>query len=105
VNSNSTLNSDISFCIPQRSFNNTFLFSSMQLAVDAQIPESLSGLDAEVVYIDTEGSFIVERLVDIATATVEHCKQISSCGEGGKCTKVVNELLILFEIFYLTLKT
>lgn len=50
----------------------------MQLAVDAQIPESLGGLEAEVVYVDTEGSFIVERLVDIVTATVDHCKQIAS---------------------------
>ncbi|XP_021370414.1 DNA repair protein RAD51 homolog 3-like [Mizuhopecten yessoensis] len=49
----------------------------MQLAVDAQIPECLGGLEAEVIYIDTEGSFIVERLVDIVTATVEHCKEIA----------------------------
>lgn len=51
--------------------------SSMQLAVDVQIPECFGGLDGEVVYIDTEGSFIVERLVDITTATIQHCQQIS----------------------------
>lgn len=49
----------------------------MQLAVDVQIPESFGGLDGEVVYIDTEGSFIVERLVDITTATIQHCHQIA----------------------------
>ncbi|XP_059147086.1 DNA repair protein RAD51 homolog 3-like isoform X2 [Physella acuta] len=52
----------------------------LQLAVDAHIPEHLGGLDGEVVYIDTEGSFIVERMVDIATATVEHCHQIGNQG-------------------------
>ena len=49
----------------------------MQLAVDVQIPECFGGLDGEVVYIDTEGSFIVERLVDITTATIQHCQQMS----------------------------
>ncbi|VDI78263.1 RAD51-like protein 2 [Mytilus galloprovincialis] len=49
----------------------------MQLAVDVQIPECFGGLDGEVVYIDTEGSFIVERLVDVTTATIQHCQQIS----------------------------
>ncbi|KAM4702204.1 DNA repair protein RAD51 homolog 3 isoform 2-T2 [Discoglossus pictus] len=45
----------------------------MQLAVDVQIPECFGGLDGEVVYIDTESSFMVERLVDIANACVQHC--------------------------------
>ncbi|XP_076108680.1 DNA repair protein RAD51 homolog 3-like isoform X3 [Mytilus galloprovincialis] len=49
----------------------------MQLAVDVQIPECFGGLDGEVVYLDTEGSLIVERLVDITTATIQHCQQIS----------------------------
>lgn len=61
-----------------------FIFISLQLAVDAHIPEHLGGLDGEVVYIDTEGSFIVERMVDIATATVEHCHQIGNQGSNGK---------------------
>ncbi len=49
----------------------------MQLGVDVQIPDCFGGLDSEAVYIDTEGSFIVERLVDIATATVTHCEKIA----------------------------
>lgn len=48
----------------------------MQLSVDVQIPECFGGLGGEVVYIDTEGSFIVERLVDITTTTIQHCQQI-----------------------------
>ncbi|XP_071093017.1 DNA repair protein RAD51 homolog 3-like [Haliotis cracherodii] len=49
----------------------------MQLGIDVQIPECFGGLDGETVYVDTEGSFIVERLVDIASATVEHCNNIA----------------------------
>ncbi|KAM4045943.1 DNA repair protein RAD51 homolog 3 isoform 2-T2 [Anomaloglossus baeobatrachus] len=49
----------------------------MQLAVDVQIPECFGGVDGETVYIDTENSFIVERLVDIANACVLHCSLIT----------------------------
>nr|KAI8753735.1 DNA repair protein RAD51-like protein 3-like [Biomphalaria glabrata] len=54
----------------------------LQLAVDIQIPVDIGGLDGEAVYLDTEGSFIVERLVDIATATVDHCQLIHMQGGG-----------------------
>lgn len=50
---------------------------SMQIAVDVQIPNQFGGLQGEAVYIDTEGSFIVERLVDIAKATVDHCHEMA----------------------------
>ncbi|XP_069134640.1 DNA repair protein RAD51 homolog 3-like isoform X1 [Argopecten irradians] len=49
----------------------------MQLCVDVQIPACLGGLEAEVVYIDTEGGFMVERLVDIVQASVDCCKQMA----------------------------
>ncbi|XP_018416404.1 PREDICTED: DNA repair protein RAD51 homolog 3 [Nanorana parkeri] len=49
----------------------------MQLAVDVQIPECFGGSDGETVYIDTESSFRVERLVDIANACVVHCSLIT----------------------------
>ncbi|XP_043910215.1 DNA repair protein RAD51 homolog 3 isoform X2 [Protopterus annectens] len=49
----------------------------IQLAVDAQIPECFGGLDGEAVFIDTEGSFIVDRVVDIASASVHHCQLIA----------------------------
>uniref|UniRef100_V9KU25 DNA repair protein RAD51 homolog 3 n=1 Tax=Callorhinchus milii TaxID=7868 RepID=V9KU25_CALMI len=51
---------------------------SIQLVVDAQIPECFGGLDGESVYIDTEGSFIVDRVVDVAEAAVQHCHLIAS---------------------------
>ncbi|RDD45047.1 DNA repair protein RAD51-like protein 3 [Trichoplax sp. H2] len=42
----------------------------MQLAVSAQIMEECGGCNGSVIYIDTEGSFLPERLYDIAKATV-----------------------------------
>ncbi|KAG8451752.1 hypothetical protein GDO86_003808 [Hymenochirus boettgeri] len=49
----------------------------MQLAVDVQIPECFGGVEGEAVYIDTENSFLVQRLVDLANACVVHCKLIT----------------------------
>ena len=49
----------------------------MQLSVDVSIPECFGGLGAEAVYIDTEGSFMVDRAMDIAKATIAHCKHIA----------------------------
>ncbi|KAG9300620.1 hypothetical protein G9A89_005220 [Geosiphon pyriformis] len=50
----------------------------MQLAVNVQIPKSLSGPGGEAIYIDTEGSFIAKRVQEIAISTVsslnEHLK-------------------------------
>lgn len=49
----------------------------MQLAVDVQIPECFGGVAGEAVFIDTEGSFMVDRVVDIAAACVQHCHLIA----------------------------
>ncbi len=39
-----------------------------QLAVNIQLPEEQGGLDATAIYVDTEGTFRPERLVDMAEA-------------------------------------
>nr|XP_020642618.1 DNA repair protein RAD51 homolog 3 [Pogona vitticeps] len=49
----------------------------MQLVVDVQIPENFGGLAGEAVFIDTEGSFMVDRVVDMATACIRHCQLIA----------------------------
>ncbi|EOB05165.1 DNA repair protein RAD51-like protein 3, partial [Anas platyrhynchos] len=49
----------------------------MQLAVDVQIPECFGGVCGEAVFIDTEGSFMVDRVADIAAACVRHCQLIA----------------------------
>ncbi|XP_072325993.1 DNA repair protein RAD51 homolog 3 [Scyliorhinus torazame] len=54
---------------------------SIQLVVDTQIPECFGGLDGESVYIDTEGSFIVDRVMDVAHAAVQHCHLIAEAGQ------------------------
>lgn len=46
---------------------------SLQLAVDVQVPPCFGGVGGQVVYIDTEGSFVLQRAVDIAAAAVRHC--------------------------------
>ncbi|XP_026189221.1 DNA repair protein RAD51 homolog 3 [Mastacembelus armatus] len=45
----------------------------LQLAVDVQVPQCFGGNGGQVIYIDTEGSFLVQRVVDMATAAVRHC--------------------------------
>jgi RAD51-like protein 2 len=46
--------------------------------MSVQVPEYLGGLGGEAVFIDTEGSFLVERLVDMAEATALHCQQVAA---------------------------
>jgi RAD51-like protein 2 len=48
---------------------------AMQLAVNVQIPQELGGCGGECLYIDTEGSFFVERLEQIAHATIDTIHQ------------------------------
>ena len=48
------------------------------MAVDVQLPICFDGNGGQTVYIDTEGSFVVERLVDIAQATIDHCQFIAT---------------------------
>ncbi|CAL8318953.1 unnamed protein product [Merluccius merluccius] len=45
----------------------------LQLCVDVQIPECFGGLGGEAVFVDTEGSLVVQRVVDLAHAAVQHC--------------------------------
>ncbi len=46
----------------------------IQLACDVQIPSQFGGLQGQAVYIDTEGSFLPERVAQIAEALVTHLK-------------------------------
>mmetsp|Transcript_37328 Transcript_37328/g.49181 ORF Transcript_37328/g.49181 Transcript_37328/m.49181 type:complete len:460 (+) Transcript_37328:49-1428(+) len=49
----------------------------IQLAVDAQLPSWVSGVEGKTVYIDTEGSFMVERAVQVAEGFVHHLNRIA----------------------------
>ncbi|KAJ7962168.1 DNA repair RAD51-like protein [Quillaja saponaria] len=50
----------------------------IQLAVNVQIPIHCGGLGGKAVYIDTEGSFMVERALQIAEACVEDISEYSA---------------------------
>ena len=49
----------------------------IQLALDVQIPEIFTGNGGECVYIDTEGSFMVERVMEMAQSLSEHLMKIA----------------------------
>lgn len=46
---------------------------SLQLAVDVQLPQCFGGVEGQVIFVDTEGSFVLQRVVDISAAAVRHC--------------------------------
>ncbi|CAF2094407.1 unnamed protein product [Brassica rapa] len=47
----------------------------IQLSVNVQIPREFGGLGGKAIYIDTEGSFMVERALQIAEACVEDMEE------------------------------
>ncbi|GLJ25972.1 hypothetical protein SUGI_0498070 [Cryptomeria japonica] len=49
----------------------------IQLAINVQIPKVYGGLGGQAVYIDTEGSFMVERVIQIAEACIQRLKGMS----------------------------
>eukprot|EP00958_Prasinococcus_capsulatus_P011854 scaffold1182_cov396-Prasinococcus_capsulatus_cf.AAC.27 len=76
----------------------------MQLAVDVQIPAALGGNEGEAVYIDTEGSFMVERASEIADALVVHLKKMANRSGRGEWIAAADELKtkdVLARIHYL----
>jgi len=71
----------------------------MQLAVDVQIPDEFGGLNGEAIYIDTEGSFIVERVVDIAEAAIKHMTHIIQSSDTDETERdLQNEALKKFHV-------
>ncbi|KAI1903491.1 hypothetical protein AGOR_G00027740 [Albula goreensis] len=71
----------------------------IQLAVDVQIPLCFGGLGGQVVYIDTEGSFLVQRVVDMAKSAVEHCSQLAEDTEQREALKEFTVETILSNLF------
>ncbi|KAJ9171257.1 hypothetical protein P3X46_014647 [Hevea brasiliensis] len=49
----------------------------IQLAVNVQIPPHCGGLGGRAIYIDTEGSFMVERALQVAEACIEDMSEYS----------------------------
>ncbi|KAM9046340.1 DNA repair protein RAD51 homolog 3 isoform 3-T4 [Megaptera novaeangliae] len=75
----------------------------MQLAVDVQIPECFGGVEGEAVFIDTEGSFMVDRVVDLANACIQHLQLIAGTHMGEEHPKALQDFTlenILCHIYY-----
>uniref|UniRef100_H0WQZ3 DNA repair protein RAD51 homolog 3 n=1 Tax=Otolemur garnettii TaxID=30611 RepID=H0WQZ3_OTOGA len=76
----------------------------IQLAVDVQIPECFGGVAGEAIFIDTEGSFMIDRVVDIATACIQHLQLIAETHIGEASNSSLpdfNLRRILYHCFYL----
>ncbi|XP_041861030.1 DNA repair protein RAD51 homolog 3 [Melanotaenia boesemani] len=71
----------------------------MQLAVDVQVPQCFGGVEGQVVFVDTEGSFLLQRVVDIATATVRHCSLLAEDAEQRVALTTFSVESILANIF------
>lgn len=77
---------------------------SLQLAVDVQVPHCFGGLGGQVVYIDTEGSFLIQRLVDLAAAAVNHCSLLVEDEEQRVAMETFTVETILSNVFVVTMQ-
>ncbi|XP_077370350.1 DNA repair protein RAD51 homolog 3 [Festucalex cinctus] len=71
----------------------------LQLAVDVQVPPCFGGLGGQAVFIDTEGSFVVQRVVDLAAAAVRHCTLLAEDAEQREAATAFTVENILSNIF------
>ncbi|KAM7411079.1 hypothetical protein PAMA_021181 [Pampus argenteus] len=71
----------------------------LQLAVDVQVPQCFGGIGGQAVFIDTEGSFMIQRAVDIATAAVRHCSLLAEDTEQRDAMATFSIETILSNIF------
>lgn len=54
----------------------------LQLCINAQLPKQYGGLNGESILIDTEGSFVIERLIEIASAAINFIASQNSDTQG-----------------------
>ncbi|XP_054713249.1 DNA repair protein RAD51 homolog 3-like [Uloborus diversus] len=50
----------------------------LQLCANVQLPKSAGGVEGEAFFIDTEGSFVIQRFVQIANSAIMKCKSQSA---------------------------
>lgn len=70
--------------------------------MDVQIPPCFGGLGGQVLFIDTEGSFLVQRLVDLATAAVNHCSLLVEDEEQRVAMETFTVETVLSNVFVVT---
>ncbi|XP_047443374.1 DNA repair protein RAD51 homolog 3 isoform X2 [Mugil cephalus] len=71
----------------------------LQLAVDVQVPQCFGGVEGQAVYVDTEGGFVLQRLVDVATAAVRHCSLLAEDAEQRDAMATFTVETVLSNIF------
>ncbi|XP_035999315.1 DNA repair protein RAD51 homolog 3 [Fundulus heteroclitus] len=71
----------------------------LQLAVDVQVPPCFGGLGGQVIFVDTEGSFQLQRVVDLAGAAVRHCSLLAEDEEQRVAMTTFSVETILSNIF------
>ena len=64
----------------------------IQLAVDTQIPKQFGGSGGQAVYIDTEGSFMVERVAQIAQGLSKHLQKIAKNRNQEELKKIADKI-------------
>lgn len=75
----------------------------MQLVINVQIPEELNGLGGQAVYIDTEGSFTVERALEMAQGMLVDVQELASLNHRPELVELMSQITpdeILSNIFY-----
>lgn len=61
----------------------------MQLAINTFIPAEFDGCDGYSVYIDTEGSFVPSRAMDLVSGLVRHMNVLTEGEDGAKLTEEI----------------
>eukprot|EP00698_Gefionella_okellyi_P006768 TRINITY_DN1622_c0_g1_i1.p1 TRINITY_DN1622_c0_g1~~TRINITY_DN1622_c0_g1_i1.p1 ORF type:complete len:361 (+),score=75.33 TRINITY_DN1622_c0_g1_i1:25-1083(+) len=75
----------------------------MQLAVDVQLPAMFGGVGGQAIYIDTEGSFMPERVAEIAGSFVAHLQKMTRMRRNTEEMAVADALtvdVVLENIFF-----
>lgn len=70
--------------------------------MDVQVPPCFGGLGAQAVYVDTEGSFLLQRLVDLAAAAVRHCSLLAEDEEQRVAMETFTAETVLSNVFLVT---
>lgn len=67
---------------------------SIQVAVDVTIPELFGGLGKQAIYIDTEGSFLVERVHTMASALVDHISKVAKSSNDPEMKQIASRYTV-----------
>ena len=63
---------------------------AMQLVLDVQVPEILGGVGGDAIYIDTEGSFLIDRVVNMATVLSNHLQKTAKLSKRKKASSTAS---------------